>query len=255
MAVMLRTQGVPARNVTGFVGGTFNRFSRSYVVRQGDAHSWVEAWIDGVGWTRFDPTPPSDAAPRSELTGALAVVRDLVEALGQRWRQHVVGYDLRQQLGLYQQLRDGYDRMLPSYPRARKVLGSPRRLLIGLIAAAALAFGLRELWKRRKGRGPERERPEGERRAHEAAELYRALESVFAARGVPRPIGMPPLGHARALSALGHPLGPDSLDLTERYLRFRFGGELLDATARRAFLERLRAMRSMPLETPKASAA
>jgi transglutaminase-like putative cysteine protease len=63
MTVMLRSLGIPARNVTGFVGGTYNRFSRSYVVRQGDAHSWVEVWVDGSGWLRFDPTPPSDAAP------------------------------------------------------------------------------------------------------------------------------------------------------------------------------------------------
>jgi hypothetical protein len=224
-------------------------------VRQGDAHSWVEAWIDGVGWTRFDPTPPSDAAPRSEFTGALAVVRDLVEALGQRWSQHVVGYDLRQQLGLYQELKNGYDRMLPNYPRARRLLESPRRLLIGLIALVLLAIGVRELWKRRRPRGPERQKPDDERRAHEAAELYRALESVLALRGVPRPIGMPPLSHARALMDLGHPLGGDAVDLTERYLRFRFGGELLDASARKAYLERLRAMRNLPLEKPSPRAA
>src|SRR5690606_4697902 len=58
MVVMLRALGVPARNVTGFVGGTFNRFGDFYAVRQGDAHSWVEAYLPGRGWTRFDPTPP-----------------------------------------------------------------------------------------------------------------------------------------------------------------------------------------------------
>ena len=39
MAMMLRELGIPSRNVTGFVGGTYNRVSRSYTVRQGDAHS------------------------------------------------------------------------------------------------------------------------------------------------------------------------------------------------------------------------
>src|SRR5690606_6019380 len=43
MVIMLRQLGVPARNVTGFVGGTYNRFGNFYAVRQGDAHSWVEA--------------------------------------------------------------------------------------------------------------------------------------------------------------------------------------------------------------------
>jgi transglutaminase-like putative cysteine protease len=39
MALMLRTVGIPSRNVTGFVGGTWNRFGRYYAVREGDAHS------------------------------------------------------------------------------------------------------------------------------------------------------------------------------------------------------------------------
>jgi transglutaminase-like putative cysteine protease len=39
MALMLRTSGIPTRNVTGFLGGTFNRYGRFYAVRQGDAHS------------------------------------------------------------------------------------------------------------------------------------------------------------------------------------------------------------------------
>ncbi len=255
MAVMLRSLAVPARNVTGFVGGTYNRFSRSYVVRQGDAHSWVEAWVDGVGWTRFDPTPPSDAAPRSELNGALALIRDLVEALGQRWSRHVVGYDLHQQIGLYHQLRNRYERLAPRYPWAKQLLASPRRLLLGALGALGLFFGLRELWRRRKAPARRSERPEDERRAHEAAELYRALESVLAMRGVPRPAGMPPFAHASALAALGHPLGPDALDLTERYLRFRFGGETLDASARRAYLERLRALKSLPLARPNSQRA
>jgi transglutaminase-like putative cysteine protease len=254
MAVMLRSVGVPARNVTGFVGGTFNRFSRSYVVRQGDAHSWVEAWVDGVGWIRFDPTPPSDAAPRSELTGALALVRDLVEAMGQRWSQHVVGYDLRQQIGLYQQLKKSYRRAVPDHPWGRALFESPRRVLLVVLALAGLGFGLRELWKRRRGPKERRERPEEERRAHEAAELYRALEAVLASRGVPRPLGMPPLSHARALAALGHPLGAEAVALTERYLAHRFGGEALDAAARRDYLERLKTLRTQPLVSQKHAA-
>ncbi|HKO50586.1 MAG TPA: DUF3488 and transglutaminase-like domain-containing protein, partial [Polyangiaceae bacterium] len=83
MAVMLRTLGVPTRNVTGFIGGTYNRFARSYAVRQGDAHSWVEVYLDDTGWTRFDPTPPASAAPQSDITGLLAFVRDFVEATSQ----------------------------------------------------------------------------------------------------------------------------------------------------------------------------
>jgi transglutaminase-like putative cysteine protease len=244
MTVMLRTLGVPARNVTGFVGGTFNRFSRSYVVRQGDAHSWVEVWADGVGWTRFDPTPPSDAIPKSEIGGAFAVLRDFVEALGQRWSRHVVGYDLRQQLGLYGELQNSYRKLVPVTSPLHRVIGSPRRLLITLMALAALGFGLRELYRLRRRKGSPDDQPESDRRASSAAELYQALERVLAARGIPRPTGTPPLAHARALSALGHPLSGEVLDLTERYLRARFGGEELGMTDRRVYSERVRALKT-----------
>ena len=96
MALMLRAVGIPSRNVTGFVGGTWNRFGRYYAVREGDAHSWVEAYIDGPlrpGWRTFDPTPPSGAQPMEPPNGVYYYMRDFVEALSQRWNTYVVGYD------------------------------------------------------------------------------------------------------------------------------------------------------------------
>jgi transglutaminase-like putative cysteine protease len=255
MTILLRELGVPARNVTGFVGGTYNRFSHSYVVRQGDAHSWVEVWLDGAGWTRFDPTPPSDAAPRSELTGVLAVMRDFVEALGQRWSRHVVGYDLRQQLGLYDELRDTYQRVIPHRGVAGRLFASPKKVVLGVLALAGLAIGIQRLLRRRQQPNKDRERTDEDRGAHEAAALYRALEKLLAARGVPRPISTPPLAHARSLETLGHPLGSETVELTERYLRVRFGGEALDHAARRAYLDRLQAMRAIPVESRSRAAS
>jgi transglutaminase-like putative cysteine protease len=58
MAVMLRTQGVPARVAVGFTAGTDADGYRSVTTR--DAHAWVEAWFPGYGWTTFDPTPLTD---------------------------------------------------------------------------------------------------------------------------------------------------------------------------------------------------
>src|SRR5208282_2046059 len=112
MALMLRTVGIPSRNVTGFVGGTYNRFGRYYAVRQGDAHSWVEAYLDDPtrpGWQTFDPTPTSGAQPLEDTTGAWVYLRDLVEALSQRWNRYVVGYDLRTQVRLFEDMARHYD--------------------------------------------------------------------------------------------------------------------------------------------------
>ena len=44
MALLLRMGGVPARVSTGFTSGSYDRKTREYVVRDFDAHSWVEVW-------------------------------------------------------------------------------------------------------------------------------------------------------------------------------------------------------------------
>ena len=66
MALLLRMGGIPARVATGFSPGGFRGASREWVVRDTDAHSWVEAWFDGIGWVTFDPTPPATPA-RSQV--------------------------------------------------------------------------------------------------------------------------------------------------------------------------------------------
>ncbi len=66
MALLLRMGGVPARVVTGFSPGGFSKSKRAWVVRDSDAHSWVEAWFDEWGWVAFDPTPAGTPA-RSQI--------------------------------------------------------------------------------------------------------------------------------------------------------------------------------------------
>jgi transglutaminase-like putative cysteine protease len=243
MAVMLRTLGIPSRNVTGFIGGTYNRFGRYYAVRQGDAHSWVEAYIEDKGWQRFDPTPPANAAPQSEITGVLAFVRDFVEAAAQRWNRHVVGYDLRQQVHLFRSVRTGYSRFTGSSDVFRTA-ASPRRVAI-LLAGVALIGVSVYLLRRFRPKRPDGSSPAAQpnARALQIIDLYRALEGALAARGVPRPAGTPPLAHARTLVALSHPVASEALALTQRYLDGRFGGRELSDSERRDFARRVRALR------------
>ncbi len=254
MAVLLRTQGIPTRNVNGFIGGTFNRFGRYYAVRQGDAHSWVEVYIDGKGFVRFDPTPPSDAAPQSEITGILAFVRDMVEAAAQRWDRNVVGYDMRQQVGLLRAVRDRYGAFKTKNKVASTMIGSPRRAaltLVGLLLVGGVAV---YLYRRRRRPAPRKAPPnELETRQRETAELYRALDSALAARGAPRPLGTPPLTHARSLVGLGHPIADAALRLTERYLEARFGKRPLSLDERREFLREVRELSKSPREQPRAA--
>jgi transglutaminase-like putative cysteine protease len=65
MALLLRMGGVPARVAAGFAPGGYDQRLREYVVRDFDAHSWVEAYFPRYGWVPFDPTP-SIAPPRSQ---------------------------------------------------------------------------------------------------------------------------------------------------------------------------------------------
>lgn len=61
MAVMLRTQGVPARVAIGFTAGTAaDGDGGARTISSSDAHAWVEVWFDGIGWVMFDPTPLTD---------------------------------------------------------------------------------------------------------------------------------------------------------------------------------------------------
>src|SRR5881397_652385 len=57
MVVMLREVGVPARLVEGFTTGTFDAATVQYVVREQDAHAWVEVYFPQYGWIEFEPTP------------------------------------------------------------------------------------------------------------------------------------------------------------------------------------------------------
>lgn len=241
MAVLLRSVGVPTRNVTGFVGGTYNRFGRFYAVRQGDAHSWVEVYLDGSGWALFDPTPPASAVPQVETAGLVALIRDMIEAAAQRWSRYVVGYDLEQQLRL---LRWAATRYGEGSSRARLGARSPVRIAAGLVGVGLLVVSAVYLWRRRRTAPPgKRGEPPERLAALQIVALYRSLEAAMAARGVPRVPSTPPLAHALALEALNHPIAKEVLELTQQYVEVRYAGRTLSEDERREYARRVRLLR------------
>ena len=104
MVVLLRALKVPARIVNGFQAGEYNEIGENYVIRGRDAHSWVEVWMQGTGWTPYDPTPAS-AEPllRSHLSIVLGNYLDAFELF---WAEWVVGYDDVIQVSLFRDLQD-----------------------------------------------------------------------------------------------------------------------------------------------------
>lgn len=56
MVAMLRSLGIPARMAAGFAEGEYDASLGQYVVRERDAHTWVEVYFPGYGWVEFEPT-------------------------------------------------------------------------------------------------------------------------------------------------------------------------------------------------------
>jgi transglutaminase-like putative cysteine protease len=216
--LLLRAAGVPARTVTGFLGGSYNRFGQFYVVRRSDAHAWVEAYLDGIGWTTFDSTPPSEGPRRR---GALG---ELVASIGQAWDHHVAWYDAAQRASVI-----------------GAVTPTPRR--DALLLAATFLIVLAAVVVRSRRRAPASERGSREARRPEAEAalgLYARLDAAMAACGRSRALGTPPLRHAEAMAASGDVLGPEIVALTRVYLDVRFGGAAFGDAERRTFEARVR---------------
>jgi transglutaminase-like putative cysteine protease len=89
MALLARTVGVPTRVVGGFRVAEHNAFGGYDVVREKNAHAWVEGWAAGSGadardqWRTYDPTPPTEANLRREPS-TLAAFADVIPALWDR---------------------------------------------------------------------------------------------------------------------------------------------------------------------------
>jgi transglutaminase-like putative cysteine protease len=94
MVLMLRSQGIPARIATGFLGGELNPLGNYVIIRQKDAHSWVEAWIDG-SWKRFDPTPPQIG--QEKKPSLLLLYLDYMKM---KWQRYVVNFSREDQFEL-----------------------------------------------------------------------------------------------------------------------------------------------------------
>ena len=101
MAVMLRTLGIPSREVNGFLPGEFNDVGGDYIVRASDAHSWVEAYFPGDGWITFDPTPPGQDSD-SGLFSRLGMYLDWLQL---NWNEWVINYDFSHQTLLAQNVQ------------------------------------------------------------------------------------------------------------------------------------------------------
>jgi hypothetical protein len=80
--MMMRAAKIPARVVTGYQGGIYNRLGGYWYITQADAHAWSEIWLAGSGWQRVDPT--AVVAP-DRLDGALGGAFAEARAANEGW--------------------------------------------------------------------------------------------------------------------------------------------------------------------------
>lgn len=134
MAVMLRTLEIPSRLVGGYAQGEFNAFDDYYVVRQSDAHVWVEAYFDQA-WHRFDPTPLG-LYTETKSGSVAAFVAYFVDALRFRWQRYVIFFGMQDQIAILMALDRNHSRVSFSFWN-----WEPKLLLeIGLILLLGLLF-------------------------------------------------------------------------------------------------------------------
>lgn len=190
MALLARAQGIPARVITGYRGGDVNRVGGYTVIRERNAHAWVEAWVDGK-WRTFDPTPPIEDMRREPGTVASAL--------------DVASYAI--------------DRAIAALGRITLVQWG-----LGLGGLAVVLYAVREITNRLARRRGKRTRSVfGE---HEASlPAFDALTDALSAAGHPRAESEPIESFARRLLALDAPWKQSVADALSGYAALRYGNE------------------------------
>jgi transglutaminase-like putative cysteine protease len=265
MAIMLRAVGVPTRNVTGFLGGSYNRYGEYYALRRADAHSWLEAWIDDR-WVTLDPTPPARDAV-GPPPSVLSPLRDFLDAVKTRWARQVVGYNLRTQsdavrkaFGLWYKFR-GWMRSPKAspgeanQPKASSNMRDEALAVMPFVAGAVVLVLLFVAFQLRRNKHDLRNVPPDVR---SAVALYRELEDALRRRGVARDVHLTPSEHLDAIEddarARGVPFEgiDEARDVTARYLRARFGADVLSREEESLYRAKVARVRAGPrVEAPR----
>ena len=105
MVLLLRAEGVPARLSTGFLGAEYNPLEGYFMVRQENAHAWVEAFVPGEGWRVYDPTPP-EGRPVVPERNLKQFMSQLYDYLTFRWDRWILTFGADDQRGLFESLRE-----------------------------------------------------------------------------------------------------------------------------------------------------
>lgn len=185
LALLTRTLGVPTRMLGGYRVFEFNAAGGYHIVRQRDAHAWVEVYLDGA-WRTVDPTPPGSLAGESARTAGV---------LGGAWDR----------------LKRGFDQAFEWL--AALTFEQITRLALWVGVGVLLWLAVRWRPKKRAAAAPEAPR----------FGPLEALERSLARRGAPmRDPTEPPAHYAERLRVAGHPEAAAAVEVCAAWL---YGGE------------------------------
>ena len=137
MVVMLRTVGIPARLVTGFLATEWNEYGGYFTVRQRDAHAWVEVYFPRSGWITMDPTPTVDAAIATSRWEPLSRFGESIQL---QWDRLFVRYSAKDQLAVAHGVREGSDALRERVNGWGSLLSAPISQAFSRLAHMARTF-------------------------------------------------------------------------------------------------------------------
>jgi len=208
---LMRAAGIPARVVTGYLGGEYNNVNNSPDSKQGghlsiyqyDAHAWAEIWLDGIGWRRVDPTAAVDPqrvdsgwsttllAQQSFLNNDLLglyqfkkvawlnVLRLQLDELDYQWTRWVLGYSGKQQYNLLK-------RWFGENVHWKAAATTVSIFILFILSFSLMSHFNFNLFKRKK--------------ISPRLKLYQKALQILAKKGISKPVGMTPADFALTVS-------------------------------------------------------
>ncbi|MBI3894610.1 MAG: DUF3488 domain-containing protein [Acidobacteria bacterium] len=236
MAILLRSAGVPARLVNGFLQGSYNDVSGQYTVRASDAHTWVEVYFPTYGWVTFDPTPPEGRSAQDLWLGRLSLYLDAFQSF---WDEWIINYDFLHQATLARQLeqtsrqwrtdsrqifRQRYRYLIGMVRQGTQDLLQHRELVLLLLMLGmggfAVLYWKSSWWLWLRERQMLQHARQGKATPEDATLAYLRLLRILARHGIHKSPAQTPHEFA---SALPEPAGPLVRQFTNLYLGTRFG--------------------------------
>ena len=238
LAVMLRTIGIPTRLVTGFLTTEWNEYGNYYLVRQQDAHAWVEVYLAHSGWITLDPTPATGESLSGKTSPWYSLGR-MVDSLRLHWNRFFVQYSAADQLAIIRDVKAGgssvrsmaVDSLATVLGPLSAVLGGMTEYMTkggqwsyaGMAIFVVMGLGIllwlvtRQSWTKKYL--SVRTRNHDETIVH----LYRRMVGHLARHGISPQASLPPLELTRLTLHMWSEAGTAVRSITECYCRARFG--------------------------------